>query len=253
MRLVFQNEHNANKQKAQRMKILWAKEISVPKDRAQGDGKLFAVLVEVTDIAKIATDMHDRITETSWLNDLDVIDQTTFRATSAKTIEKLVECIANRQSNPLSEDFGEYLITDVALEALHSQYQHTKVPLAELLKEKISGNPGFDFHTETPANMIAYGESKYSGSSTRYSDALRQISEFIRDKKDDIDLRLLNSFVSSVAISNHIAGKKSYSAAFSINAKNPELIMDNVAASDSVMNLLACENLFLIGVVVNAY
>ena len=234
------------------MKVLWGKEISVPKDKAKGDGKLFAVLVEVADIAKIATDMHDRITETSWLNDLDVIDRTTFTATSAKTIEKLVECISSRRSDPLSEDFGEYLISDVALEALHSQYQHKKVPLAELLKEKISGNAGFDFHTETQFNVIAYGESKYSGSSTRYSDALKQISEFIQDKKDDIDLRLLNSFVSKDAVNNHIAGKKAYSAAFSINAKDPELIMNNVAASDYVMNLLACENLFLIGVVVNA-
>lgn len=251
MGLVFQNRPNGGKQKAQRMKILWAKEMPTSQDKSQGGGKLFAVLVEVTDVASIATSMHDRITETSWMNNLDAIDRLTFAATSAKTIEKLVECISNRKTDPLSEDFGEYLITDVALEALHSQYKHKKIPIAELLKEKVTGNPGFDFHTETPANVIAYGESKYSGGSTRYADALKQISDFIEDKKDDVDLRLLKSFVSDEAATNHLSGKKSYSAAFSINAKDPNLIMDNVASSDHVKSLLGCENLFLIGVIVN--
>lgn len=234
------------------MKILWAKEVATPEGEAHGKGRMFAVLVRITNIEKIASEMHDRITETSWLSDLDVVDQITFEATSAKTIQKLVECISNGGTDPLSEDFGEYLISDVALEVLNRQYQHKKVPIAELLKEKISGNAGFDFHTETPENIISFGEAKYSGVSSRYSDALKQILEFIKEKKDNVDLRLLKSFVSEEAVNSHVNGKKSYSAAFSINAANPDLIMDNAANSESASGLLEFENLFLIGVVINA-
>ena len=74
--------------------------------------------------------------------------------------------------------------------------------LQKLWKEKISGNPGFDFHTETPTEFIAFGEAKYRAASNAYNLALKQIKDFIQEKKDLKELSDLKNFVGAKAISN---------------------------------------------------
>lgn len=233
------------------MDIVWTKTLSLLDGDEHKGGQLFAALVKVVDLSKVASDMHDRITDTSWIKKMDVANQIAFNATSKRTIDKLVECIANRTSNNLSEDFGEYLISDAALEVMNSKFNHIKIPLAELIKEKISGNPGFDFHSEAPEKIIAYGEAKYSGIISRYADALKQITSFIELKKDDAELHLLRSFVSEQAVANYASGKKSYVAAFSITAADPEKVMANAIKSDHINSLANYDGLYLIGVFID--
>src|SRR5690606_32332872 len=119
-----------------------------------------------------------------------------------KTIARLVNEILTKVENEVTEDFGEYLISDVAQNVLHTSFKHAKVPLAELLKEKLSNNMGFDFHTENRGSLIVYGEAKYSGSISPYANALTQIAEFIVDEKDMAELLHLRKFVTEDAANN---------------------------------------------------
>ncbi|MBL0255080.1 MAG: hypothetical protein IPQ27_08970 [Chitinophagaceae bacterium] len=45
----------------------------------------------------------------------------------------------------VNEDIGEFIVSYSAQLALEIEYSHQRIPLAELLKEKVLGNPGFDF------------------------------------------------------------------------------------------------------------
>lgn len=234
------------------MTIIWAKEEDLSAYQKSSEGKVYSALVNITDISGIASNMLENVKDTSWIDQMDTVAQITFKATAERTIEKLVKCIISQSDDNLSEDFGEYMISDTAQEILSSEFYHQKLPIAELIKEKVSGNPGFDFHTEGPEKIISYGEAKYSGVTTRYSDALTQIADFISNKKDDAELNTLQKLVTQQAIENYTSGQKAYTAAFSVNANDPEKIMVNTLLSTHIDPLLEHKEIYIIGIYVNA-
>ena len=103
--------------------------------------------IQIKDLNKVVSEMTSEISDTSWINNLKELDKLAFNATAKRTIDKVVNEIFSKVSNGLNEDIGEYLVSFSAQNTLVSHYNHKKIPLAELLKEKVSGNPGFDFHT----------------------------------------------------------------------------------------------------------
>lgn len=210
------------------------------------------VHVKIKDIESRASAMVAAISDTSWIANLGVVARASYGARSQRTIQKLVDLIVNRKDGVLTEEFGEFLISDTAQSALVTGFNHIKVPLAELFKEKVSGNPGFDFHTETDLNIIAFGEAKYSGSINPHSKAIDQIVKFIGLEKDINELVDLEKFVSSGAISNSLVGKKAFVAAFSVNGADPMRIIKNALKVASFNELLSFPEIYVIGVEIDA-
>lgn len=234
------------------MEIVWSREEDISALGGQVSGRIFSAFVIIKEIPDRAEEMIRTITDTSWINQLDIVSQKAFQSTTKRTIEKLVKSFFDVANNQITTDFGEYMVSDSAQHVLKDQFNHSKLPLAELLKEKVTGNPGFDFHTETETKLIAYGEAKYSGNSSPYAKALTQINEFIGDKKDDAELIILSKLVSSEAAGNAVEGNKAYVAAFSINAAKPEDIMDNALGSEHIKTLLSFPEVYVIGIKVDA-
>ena len=215
-------------------------------------GLVYSAHAKITDIEARAEEMIKTISDTSWINRLGAVEKRTFEARSNRTISKLVNLIVSRVEDEISAEFGKFMISDSAQRFLESNFRHTKLPLAELLKEKITGNPGFDFHTESSSNLIAFGEAKYSGSSTPHSRAIKQIVEFITLEKDSAELIIIKNFVSAGAVQKAINGDKAYVAAFSINGMDPESIINNALKSTAIDPLLAFPELYMIGIEVDA-
>jgi fructose-specific component phosphotransferase system IIB-like protein len=234
------------------MEIVWARKEDLSALGGHVSGRIFSAFVIIKDIPGRAEEMIRTMTDTSWINQLDIVSQKAFQSTTNRTIEKLVKSFLDVANDQITTDFGEYMVSDSAQHVLKDQFNHSKLPLAELLKEKVTGNPGFDFHTETETKLIAYGEAKYSGSSSPYAKALKQINEFIGDKKDDAELIILSKLVSSEATGNAVEGNKAYVAAFSINAAKPEDIMGNVLGSEHIKTLLSFPEVYVIGIKVDA-
>lgn len=215
-------------------------------------GKIYSLAIDITDLEQRVKDMQEVALDTSWLDELDVIDRLGYEARSKRTVDKITNEILNNVESDISEDFGEYMVSDVAQTALKEHLSHFRLPLAELIKEKISGNPGFDFHTESPQALVAFGEAKYSGVQNAHGRALKQINEFIGDQKDIQELPDLRKFVTEGAIQNAAAGSKAYSAAFSITSDDVGTIMDNALSSTYMKTLLCYEAIYLIGVKISA-
>ncbi|RZQ53749.1 hypothetical protein C1E23_07740 [Pseudoalteromonas phenolica] len=215
-------------------------------------GKIYSLVIDITDLEQRVKEMQDVALDTSWLDELDVIDRLGYEARSKRTVEKITNEILNNVESDISEDFGEYMVSDVAQTALKEHLDHIRLPLAEFIKEKISGNPGFDFHTESPETLVAFGEAKYSGVQNAHGRALKQINEFIVDQKDIQELPDLRKFVTEGAIQNAAAGTKAYSAAFSITSDDIGVIMDNALNSVHMKTLLSYDAIYLIGVKISA-
>ena len=207
-----------------------------------------SIHVKVQDISLRAKEMIDTLSDTSWIKALDFIPRSSYEARAERTIEKLINSILKKVSTTVSSEFGEFLVSVTAQDTLDINYNHNKVPLAELLKEKVTGNPGFDFHTESETNLIAFGEAKYSKIVNKYNSALKQIGGFIDLKKDDAELVDLQYFVSKKAIENYALEKKAYVAAFSINDESPVGVIKKALASKHVEKLLQYEELYIIGI-----
>ncbi len=215
-------------------------------------GKIYSIAIDVSDLEQRVKDMQKVVLDTSWLDELDVIDRLGYEARSKGTVEKIMHEILNNVETDISEDFGEYMVSDVAQTALKDYLSHIRLPLAEFIKEKISGNPGFDFHTESPSALVSFGEAKYSGVQSAHGRALKQINEFIKAQKDIQELPDLRRFVSEAAIQNAVSGNKSYSAAFSITSDDVEHIMDNAIRSIHMKTLLNYDAIYLLGVKISA-
>ena len=213
---------------------------------------VYSIHVKVHDISSKAKAMITMIQDTSWITELDIIEQASFEARAQPTIDKLVHKILSKVTTTLSDDFGEFLISVTAQDTLELQYNHKKVPLAELFKEKKTGNPGFDFHTETSTQLLAYGEAKYSGNINPYSKALNQIKGFLDEKKDKMELTDLKHFTSRESINKALEDKKAFVAAFSINSDNPSSIIENALSSVHIDDLLVYDELYIIGIEVDA-
>lgn len=210
--------------------------------------KVYSIHVKVNDIKSRANDMIKIISDNSWLSKLNAIDEKSFTVRAERTIKKLVEDIFEKVENIVSAEFGEYLISDTAATALTNVYNHIKYPLAELWKEKVTGNPGFDFHTESSTEYVFFGEAKYNSSINPYTDAMTQIKDFKDLKKDDSELTDLQKFATSNAIQNAMDNKKGYIIAFSLNSKNPDIIFKNAIESVNIDCLLDCPELYLIAI-----
>lgn len=215
------------------------------------DVSIYCVHVKISNIDDCAKEIIQIISDTSWLNNLGVVERASLEARARPTIEKLVGNILSKVTDKVTDDFGEYLVSSSAQKALIDSYDHKGVPLAELIKEKISGNPGFDFHTETHTGFIAFGEAKYSGSASPYTDALTQINDFVDNQKDIMECALLQSFVSEQAMANAMGNAKAFIAAFSVNAVKPDTVMKNAVKSTYTQKLTCHKELYLIGVEVD--
>lgn len=204
--------------------------------------------IQIRNLNKIVSEMSSEIADTSWINNLGELDKLIFNATAERTINKVVNEILSKVSNGLNDDIGEYLVSYSSQNALVSHYNHTKIPLAELLKEKVSGNPGFDFHTISEKKFLIFGESKFSMDDTPRAMALDQIGNFIDLKKDYAELNSLKSFIDDETHSNIVARKKGYAAAFSFNAKNIDLIFKNALESKIIEKIAEHNELYLIAI-----
>ncbi|MDD3033094.1 MAG: hypothetical protein PHT25_00735 [Bacteroidales bacterium] len=151
-------------------------------------GEVYKIHVKITDIESRAKEIIQSISNSSWINNLGIIEQLSYSARAKKTIEKLVKEIFEKVDNVISEEFGEYLVSESAKDSLINHMRHTSIPLAEMWKEKKTGNPGFDFHTESPSNLISFGEAKYSSNSNPHTVAINQIVGFINEDKDTMEL-----------------------------------------------------------------
>lgn len=209
---------------------------------------VYMIHIKILDINRRAKEIIDTLLDRSWIKRLGVIDQKAYNARAEKTIIHLVENILNHVEDDVTEEFGEYLISDSAGNALSEVHKHKKIALAELWKEQMTGNPGFDFHTESPMELVVFGEAKFKSSGSPYTVALNQIVSFVSDQKDLMELADLQKMASEKSIQNALDNKKGFIAAFSLNAKNQSAIFDKALKTEAAKSLLNFTELYLIGI-----
>lgn len=209
-------------------------------------------LINIKTSQLIAEKISTIIFDESWMKILDPMVQKAYNSIVRKTINKLNDICQKVIDNPqIEKDFGEIMVSITASESLKHLFDHLSLPISELWKEKLSGNPGFDFHTVCPKDFIHFGEAKYSSSKNPYTEAIDQADGFIKEEKHLYDIiNLEKIFQKKEPIENLAQDKFSIVAAFSINSDNPKLIIENAVKKVSEFNInTSAQNIYLVGVI----
>lgn len=233
------------------MQILFYKELNPEDFHVKPTAIIKVMLVNASNISVAVQELIDSTQDLVWIDKLDIVPRASFEQTAIRTVARLVAKFGAIQ-NKLTSDVGEYLVSYSASKGLDEAFGHSSVPISELWKEKITGNHGFDFHSESQENIISFGEAKYNSNANPYDDAAKQAIRFLGDSKDSGDAIFLQYFVSQHAMETFLfQGARGVALAFSVSSANPLGILDNALDNANIMTLSGlCDELYLIGVVV---
>jgi len=219
-----------------------------------GAGKVQFLRVEVTNLHPAIESIIETIASTLWVHELvsDVVKEG-FLARAQPTIEKLSRDLRNAMADDTTELVGEYVVSMVARYIIEATYGYRALPLAEIFKEQISGNPGFDYHHEKNGLLLLFGEAKYLTGKNAYGSAFSQIVKHIELKKDVKEIPDLINFMSEDAKLYLPSGKRGYSAAFSTKNKSFDgaKLISSIKSNEDFKLLLSHEALLVIAVDIN--
>lgn len=189
------------------------------------------------------------ISDKSWINKFDKsVIRKSYENRVNKTVEIIEKKLKTHNSDKITTSVGEYIVSILAKQAIVNNLNYLDIPVDELWKIQRSGNPGFDFHSESLDNLIIFGESKYVGNTNAYNDALKQICEFVNTKKDLDEIAELRDFVSDTSLANFEIDKKGYAAAFSATSIDTKDLISNILKNKRFKELIKYDELILVAV-----
>ncbi|TLG77396.1 hypothetical protein [Culicoidibacter larvae] len=213
---------------------------------------LTAVPENKKELISIMKEITTQKYKNSWLSKIsDEIDYESFSIRIDETVE-MIQKIINKNENVVGVncEMAEYLVSMIAMLTLEDRLKHQRVILPELIKDKKSGNPGFDFLTICADDNIVFGEAKYKNGSSHYIAALQQVEKFLALKKTNRDVTEIRSFLPEKSIINF--REKSYKIAigFSNISKDEQLIkkLSKHPSVNSILSKTSIKALFCVGV-----
>ena len=226
------------------MKILESK--SLP---STGTAKVHFIRIDPEDISATLSDILKALMDLSWLKhfDKDYMVQS-FQQRAQITIDDIKSKFDNCDQGILTKDAGEYVVSELSREAIVSNLGYLNIPLAELLGKKVSGNPGFDFHSQNcSTDTVIFGEAKYV-SAQFLSGMYMLVKEFIDAKKDIADIADLSPFCTPQSLRRAANGFKGFAAAFSAKGTSSDRLISAIQARAEYAELLKYEEIILVAV-----
>lgn len=214
--------------------------------------KIVFLRIDPEDKKETLKRIYQKLSDKSWINRFNksYIRQS-YEKRVDRTLGKLSNSLKLGEDNKLTKEAGEYFVSELSREAIIEELNYSDIPLAELRKEQVKSNPGFDFHAESKERIIIFGESKYLSRDNAYGSALSQIVDFIKNDKDVQEIVDLEDFVSDIAMKNFEDNHKGYAAAFSSHLISNEDLLNNIFKNKGFSYLCNYDELLLLAVDVN--
>ncbi|MCH5340740.1 MAG: hypothetical protein J1E01_04675 [Acetatifactor sp.] len=215
------------------MKILQCQKIDV-----ENYNNILFIRIDPEDLAVTLKDIIVSFSDMSWIARFDkpyIRDSFMIRADASA--QYLAEKMQKSIDDKIIKDSGEYLVSELARQALVYKLNYLDVPLAELFKEKVSGNPGFDFYSANSNNIIIFGEAKYNSKQNAYGAGMEQVDRFIREGQDISDLNDIDNFFDEKSLELASVGEKAYAIAFASKVTTSEKIIEGIISNQYYKNI----------------
>ena len=171
---------------------------------------LIAIYISITSIELLVISVLEILENASWMSgmyddDYKIIAEHNASITKEKILPKIREC--KNEDKILNETFKEIAVSICSQSAMRRELHCDVLPLSELLKERVSGNGGFDFIVVLPDSVVVFGESKYRTANNACTEASKQVIKFIKNGKHISDLSIVKMFYSEL-VSKCLKGEK---------------------------------------------
>ncbi|MCP9075826.1 hypothetical protein NML71_06980 [Streptococcus sp. CF4-2] len=207
------------------------------------------IRIEPSNLKVTINDIICSLNNLSWIETFDEeYIKNSFKIRANATAEYLSSQLKHFQQDKVTTEIGETVVSELSRLAIVNELDYLDIPLAELFKQKLSGNPGFDFFSETLSQFIVFGEAKYVSKSNGYGKSLEQIESFIRKKRDDSDLNDIDKFVSISSLNNHTQNHKAFACAFSATSITTETLIKNILKNKNFNKIKHHKEIILIAV-----
>lgn len=207
------------------------------------------IRINPTDIVVTLRNVFDSLSNLSWINEFDPeYIRRSFSVRAAATVQYIADNIIRSTDDEITKDSGEYVISELARKTIVEELDYLDIPLAELIKEQKSGNPGFDFYSVNKVNVILFGEAKYLARQNAYGSALSQIVRFESEERHIADLLDIDKFCCPESLDNVVNNKKGFVAAFASKKTPTQIIVDNIKKNIDYVSLSKSDELICIAV-----
>lgn len=218
-------------------------------DKGYSHPNVIFIRIEPSDLKTTINDIICALNNLSWIETFDKeYIKKSFKIRASKTAKHLSNKLNNFAQDKVTTDIGETVVSELSRLAIVNELEYRDIPLAELIKQKISGNHGFDFFSETLSQFIVFGEAKYVSNSNGYGRALEQIERFIMEERDTSDLNDIDRFVSDSSLNNHTQNDKAFACAFSATSIKSETLIDNIVKNANFNKIKHHREIILIAV-----
>lgn len=226
--------------------------------------------MKIIDCRKIDFDRHERVTfirvepenihttledilrvlcDLSWIGQFDnTYLKNCFEKRCNRTVKYFVHNIEAGSDDKVTGNVGEYVVSEIAREAIISELKYKDIPLAELFKKKKIGNAGFDFYTENELETLIFGEAKFLTGKNAYGKGCKSVCKFVTEYNDVEDLENINAFFSPETLEKVNKGIKGFSIGFSSKNTSSDNLIEGILKNTHYSKLLDYEEIILVAV-----
>lgn len=214
------------------------------------NGHITFIRIDPENLHDTLADILNALMDLSWLSHFDEdYMKSSFKIRAEKTIVDIQKKFDACSDDSITKEAGEYVVSELARESLVRIMSYLHIPLSELLGMKISGNPGFDFLSQNNStDTVIFGEAKYNSRQSAYSTAITQISKFISDQKDVMQIADLHGFCTPTALKRANDGFKGFAIAFSAKSTPSSNMISSILAHTDFGKLLPFEEIIIVAV-----
>lgn len=207
------------------------------------------IRVDAEDLSITIKDIINTLSDLSWISKFDKnYIRLSFEERATDTAKYLAQNLKIGKDDKVTSDTGEYVVSELAREALVQNFGYLDIPLAELFKEQVIGNPGFDFYSANNDDIVIFGEAKYLAKQNAYGVGMNQVARFIRTKQDVSDINDIDKFFSEKALNAIYDGEKAYSIAFSSKTTPSDRIISGIKKHKKYTELSKYKELIFVAV-----
>jgi hypothetical protein len=215
----------------------------------QIDPNVLFIRLSPTNISVTLRQIVNSLSDLSWINEFDPeYVRTSLSVRAQATVDHIANNIINSSDDKITQNSGEYVVSELARKSIIDILNHSDIPLAELFKQQKSGNPGFDFFSENAEMVIFFGEAKYNSNQNAYGIAFDQIVTFETEKRDHSDLLDIERFCTAKALENVSSNIKGFAAAFSCKKTETSALVTNIKNNDNYKILKNFKGLLCIAI-----
>ncbi|MFC3920514.1 hypothetical protein [Streptococcus lactarius] len=123
-------------------------------DKGHSLSNVIFIRIEPSDLKVTINDIISSLNNLSWIETFDEeYIKNSFEIRANATAERLSSQLKHFQQDKVTTEIGETVVSELSRLAIVNELDYLDIPLAELFKQQIAGNPGFDFFLRHYLNL----------------------------------------------------------------------------------------------------